>query len=53
MTSTLVYLATHGRTALNAEDRLRGLSDPPLDEIGLAEVAKTGGGPGRSKPPPR
>ena len=40
MTSTLVYLARHGRTALNAEDRLRGLSDPPLDEIGLAEVAR-------------
>ena len=40
MTITLVYLARHGRTALNAEDRLRGLSDPPLDEVGLAEVAR-------------
>ena len=40
MTTTLVYLARHGRTALNAEDRLRGLSDPPLDEVGLAEVAR-------------
>ncbi|HUO39634.1 MAG TPA: histidine phosphatase family protein [Mycobacterium sp.] len=35
-----VYLARHGRTALNAEDRLRGLSDPPLDEVGVAEAAR-------------
>lgn len=35
-----VYLARHGRTALNAEGRLRGLSDPPLDDVGLAEVAR-------------
>src|ERR1700756_3974088 len=35
-----VFLARHGRTALNAEDRLRGLSDPPLDEVGIAEVAR-------------
>jgi broad specificity phosphatase PhoE len=34
-----VYLARHGRTALNAQDRLRGLSDPPLDDVGLAEAA--------------
>lgn len=40
MAITLVYLARHGRTALNAEDRLRGLSDPPLDKVGLAEVAR-------------
>jgi probable phosphoglycerate mutase len=38
--ATRVYLARHGRTALNAEGRLRGLSDPPLDQIGLAEVAR-------------
>jgi broad specificity phosphatase PhoE len=37
---TRVYLARHGRTALNAEGRLRGLSDPPLDEVGSAEVAR-------------
>ena len=37
---TRVYLARHGRTALNAEGRLRGLSDPPLDEVGIAEVAR-------------
>ena len=35
-----VFLARHGRTALNAEGRLRGLSDPPLDEVGIAEVAR-------------
>ena len=34
-----VFLARHGRTALNAEGRLRGLSDPPLDEVGIAEAA--------------
>jgi broad specificity phosphatase PhoE len=37
---TRVYLARHGRTALNADGRLRGLSDPPLDEVGIAEVAR-------------
>lgn len=35
-----VFLARHGRTALNAEGRLRGLSDPPLDDVGRAEVAQ-------------
>ncbi len=39
-TADRVYLARHGRTALNAEGRLRGLSDPPLDEIGVAEVTR-------------
>lgn len=37
---TRVYLARHGRTALNADGRLRGLSDPPLDEVGRAEVSR-------------
>lgn len=37
-----VYLARHGRTALNADGRLRGLSDPPLDEVGCAEAARLG-----------
>jgi broad specificity phosphatase PhoE len=37
---TRVYLARHGRTAFNAEGRLRGLSDPPLDEVGIGEVAR-------------
>jgi broad specificity phosphatase PhoE len=35
-----VYLARHGRTALNADGRLRGLSDPALDEVGVAEAAR-------------
>jgi len=35
-----VYLVRHGRTVLNADGRLRGLSDPPLDEVGKAEVAR-------------
>lgn len=33
-----LYLVRHGQTALNAEGRLRGLADPPLDEVGIAEA---------------
>lgn len=33
-----VYVARHGQTALNADGRLRGLSDPPLDDVGIGEV---------------
>ncbi|GAB3033873.1 hypothetical protein GCM10027052_09180 [Parafrigoribacterium mesophilum] len=33
-----LYLIRHGQTTLNAEGRLRGLADPPLDETGLAEA---------------
>ncbi|MFZ4896521.1 histidine phosphatase family protein [Plantibacter sp. Mn2098] len=33
-----IYLARHGRTALNAEGRLRGLADPELDPAGIAEA---------------
>ena len=32
------YLVRHGRTALDADGRLRGHLDPPLDEVGRAEV---------------
>lgn len=35
---TRLLLARHGRTALNAEGRLRGLADPPLDEVGISEA---------------
>ncbi len=35
---TRIYLIRHGRTALNAQGRFRGLEDPPLDEMGLAEA---------------
>jgi broad specificity phosphatase PhoE len=41
-TRQTLFLARHGRTALNAEGRLRGLADPPLDDIGLAEAARLG-----------
>jgi broad specificity phosphatase PhoE len=33
-----VLLVRHGRTALNAENRLRGRLDPELDEVGRVEV---------------
>lgn len=34
-----VLVVRHGRTALNADGRLRGHLDPPLDEVGLREAA--------------
>ena len=40
-TSRRVILVRHGRTALNAEGRLRGLADPQLDETGIAEAHAT------------
>jgi bisphosphoglycerate-dependent phosphoglycerate mutase len=33
-----VFVARHGRTAFNADRRLLGLSNPPLDDVGRAEV---------------
>lgn len=36
-----VILVRHGRTAFNAEGRLRGLANPPLDDIGIAEARAT------------
>ncbi len=39
---TRVYLARHGQTALNVGGRLRGLSDPPLDDEGHAEAERLG-----------
>lgn len=33
-----VYLVRHGQTAFNAERRLRGLLDPPLDRAGHHQV---------------
>lgn len=36
--SHTLYLVRHGRTALNAEGRLRGHADPPLDEVGEREA---------------
>ena len=40
-TSVHVLLVRHGRTALNAEGRLRGLADPELDESGVAQARAT------------
>lgn len=34
-----IYLARHGRTALNAAGVLRGRLDPPLDEVGQGQAA--------------
>jgi broad specificity phosphatase PhoE len=39
---TTVYLVRHGRTTLNAEGRFRGLQDPPLDDVGLADARAAG-----------
>lgn len=36
----VVYLARHGRTMLNAEGRLRGHLDPPLDDVGRQEILR-------------
>lgn len=33
-----LFLVRHGQTALNAEGRLRGLANPPLDDTGIAEA---------------
>lgn len=38
--STALILVRHGRTALNADGRLRGHLDPPLDEVGAADVRR-------------
>lgn len=37
-TRRCVVLVRHGRTTLNAEGQLRGHLDPPLDDVGIAEV---------------
>lgn len=34
----VAFLCRHGQTPLNADNRLRGLSDPPLTDIGEAEA---------------
>jgi broad specificity phosphatase PhoE len=37
---TMVYLARHGRTPLNESDVLRGLADPPLDQVGREQAGR-------------
>jgi broad specificity phosphatase PhoE len=39
--ATRVILVRHGRTALNAAGRLRGLADPELDEVGIEQAQAT------------
>lgn len=39
--STTVLLVRHGRTALNAEGRIRGLADPELDTTGIEQAHAT------------
>lgn len=34
-----IIIVRHGQTALNAAGRLRGLQDPPLDEVGQGQAA--------------
>lgn len=36
-----IVLVRHGRTVLNAQDRLRGLADPELDDTGIAQAHAT------------
>ncbi len=42
MRLTRLYLARHGRTALNAAGLLRGRLDPELDPVGQAQAAALG-----------
>ncbi len=35
---TLLYLIRHGRSTWNAEGRMQGQADPPLDEVGRAQA---------------
>ncbi|MEZ5272215.1 MAG: histidine phosphatase family protein [Ilumatobacteraceae bacterium] len=35
----MLHIVRHGRTATNAAARLQGRLDPPLDEVGFAQVA--------------
>lgn len=44
-TPARVLLVRHGRTALNAEGRLRGLADPELDDIGRQRAGATAAAP--------
>src|ERR1700761_1989610 len=39
---TVVYLARHGQTPMNEAHVLRGLADPPLDDIGREQARRLG-----------
>jgi broad specificity phosphatase PhoE len=47
---TLVYLARHGQTPLNETDDLRGLLDPPLDDVGHRQASQLGAALGPRNP---
>ncbi len=38
----LLYLIRHGRSTWNAEDRMQGQADPPLDELGREQARALG-----------
>jgi broad specificity phosphatase PhoE len=40
--SATLFVVRHGRTALNADGRLRGRLDVPLDDVGEREAARLG-----------
>ena len=42
MSATTLVLVRHGETAWNAEGRIQGHLDIPLNEIGLAQAAAVG-----------
>ncbi len=48
--TTLIYLARHGRTALNESGVLCGLLDPPLDETGRQQAEHLGAALGPRRP---
>ncbi|MGC4112734.1 MAG: histidine phosphatase family protein [Nocardioides sp.] len=48
----VVYLVRHGETALNADGRLRGHLDPPLNEAGEQEVGMLGAAFAELEQPP-
>jgi broad specificity phosphatase PhoE len=47
---THIYLARHGRTALNAAGALRGQIDVPLDSVGQRQVSRLGAALAGKKP---
>ncbi len=46
----LIYLVRHGQTSLNASGVLRGLLDPPLDEVGQQQARRLGAALGPRNP---
>jgi probable phosphoglycerate mutase len=40
---TCLFLIRHGRSTWNAERRIQGLADPPLDEVGREQACRLAG----------